>query len=575
MIDEVYKNDEAYKYAISVLNNEFLTCELTKLSCKRFINDLEKSKTDEFSYYYDVKEAKKVLKFCSLLKLATKDGKKLELAGFQKFCICNLLSWKEKSTGFRRFRESNISLGRKNGKSFFNGLLAVYLSNFTNCPFGQVYMVATKKDQARITYNEAVKFICCDEDLKDLFLIKDYKSEITALNTNCVIKALSADNKQDGLEGYLNIVDEYHLHKNPDLYNMLKNSCGKLDESLTSVISTAGSNLSYPYFKMYLYSKKILAGEECDDRMFVFICELDENDDIWDKKNYIKANPLYTESQMQTMYEEGIRAKNMSENQLTDWMTKKCNIWVQDKGTNFLTLETIEKMRSDKTISDFKDKECIIGLDLSSISDLTSVSFVFKDWINGEEEYFIHSHSFLPSETFKKFRKKEPMWQQQFLDNKELTITEACGGLRLDYKSVIQYIDKTIKEHNLKPKMLCYDSNNIGGILQDIEEVLKIDSMPIAQSMKNLTEPTVNFEILSKAGKIQFASNSLYEECLKNAILVSSYGESKLCKIDKKQVDRKIDAVDATIDAFKFALTMKPPKKRISYGFMANKMLGI
>ncbi|MGL4761112.1 MAG: terminase large subunit [Sarcina sp.] len=564
--------DQVTKYSNDVLENKIVTGNLVKLSCERHLNDLEKSKLAPYKYYFDIEAAESVVKFGESLKLAEKDGANVVLYGFQKFCLGSLMGWKEKETGFRRFRESNISLGRQNGKSFLNGLLGTYISNFTKCLYGQIYMVATKRDQAKIVFKEIVKFIESDEDLADLFDVKEYKSEITALNTKAIIKALSSDNKQDGLRGTLNIVDEYHLHKTADLYNMLKNGSGKLNESLTSIISTAGSNLTYPYFDKYIYSKKVLQGKITDDRIFIFICELDDDDDIWDKENYIKANPLFDKREIELMYEEGLRAKNTSERDLTDWITKKCNRWVADKSVTFLTSEIITKMLSEKTIKDFRGMHCIVGIDLSNISDLTSLSFLFKTWddenIEFDENYFIHSHSFIPRKTFERFVKRDKNWNDYIED---LTITEACGGLRLDYKAVINYMKKLIKKYDLKVDMVAYDANNVGGILQDFDD-MKLDTIAIAQSMKNLTEPTLNFEILAKTGQITFEESLLYEYCLKNAVVVQDFGENKCCKIDKRQKDRKIDPIDSTMNAFKIALAMPRPKKKVSYSRIYEKL---
>ena len=214
--------DQVTKYANDALENKIIVGELVKLSCERHLKDIEKSKLAPYKYYFDIDAAEEIIKFGESLKLAEKDGANVVLFGFQKFCLGSLMGWKEKETGFRRFRESNISLGRQNGKSFLNGLLGTYISNFTKCLYGQIYMVATKRDQAKIVFKEIVKFIESDEDLEELFEVKEYKSEITALNTKAIIKALSSDNKQDGLRGTLNIVDEYHLHRTADLYNMLK-----------------------------------------------------------------------------------------------------------------------------------------------------------------------------------------------------------------------------------------------------------------------------------------------------------------------------------------------------------------
>lgn len=561
--------DSVSKYAKEVLEGKIIAGELVKLACKRHLDDIKRSETNDFKFYFNVEKAERVINFCEKLKLAEQGGVRVKLAGFQKFCLGSLIGWVEKVTDYRRYRESNIQLARQNGKSFLNGALGTYLSNFTDDPYKQIYMIATKKDQAKIVFNEIVKFLDMDEDLAELFKVIDYKAEIRALQTNTIIKALSADSKMDGLRGTLNVIDEYHLHRESSLYDMLKNGSGKLKESLTSVISTAGSNLTYPYYYMYLYSKKVLNKEVADERFFIFICQLDEEDNIWDKSNYYKANPLYTNEEIDLLLSDGLRAKETSEAALTDFLTKRLNMWVQNKETQYLTGETIELMKTDKTIADFVGKECVVGLDLSNISDLTSLAILFKYWDKEDNEnYFIHSHSFLPAETFKRFRKRDEMWNEY---EDDITLTYACQGMRLDYKAVINYLKEMIKKYKLKVIIVAYDANNIGGILQDIED-MKLDSIAIQQSMKNLTEPTMNFEILAKCGQIKFEESMLYEQCLKNAMVINDFGENKCCKIDKRQKDRKIDPVDATIDAMKIAINLKKPKKKVNFASVYDKL---
>ncbi len=561
--------DQVTKYALDVLSGNYLTGNLVKLACQRHLDDIEKSKDDDYPYYFNIKESERVISFFETLKIAEFGGEPVKLAGFQKFCMGSLMGWRKKSDDGWRFRISNIQLAKQNGKSFLNGGLVTYVSNFTYSPYAQIYLAAKNTKQARIVYNEILKFLAMDDDLAELFKVTDYKSEITALNTQTVIRALTGEKKQDGLRGTLNIVDEYHLHEDSSIYDMLKNGTGRLKKSITSVISTAGNNLTYPYYDMYLYSLKVLNKEVIDDEMFIYIAQLDTDDDIWDYRNYVKANPLYSDKDLELIYREGLRAKATSQIELVDWMTKKLNMWVQGVGEEFLDSEDIEKTKTKKTIEDFRGKECVIGIDLSNMSDLTSVTFLFKSWDEDDQEhYFIHSHSFIPQNTFKKFRKLDERWNDYVED---LTITTACQGLRLDYKAVMNYIKNTIKSLSLKVIIVAYDANNAGGILADLEE-MKLDSVPIVQSMKNLTEPTLNFKLLAKAGCIEIEESLLYDFCLRNAVIIQDFGENKCAKIDKRQKNRKIDPIDATIDALKVALPLKKPRKRRSYSKVYEKL---
>ncbi|EPZ62781.1 terminase large subunit domain-containing protein, partial [Paraclostridium sordellii] len=177
--------------------------------------------------------------------------------------------------------------------SFLNGILGTYYGAFSGYKYGQLYCTATKSDQAKIVLNEMIKFINSDEDLSEFFKVKEHDNTIIALNTNSIIRALGRDTKSiDGFRPLLGIVDEYHAHKNNQMYKLLEGGTRKMKQCLISVITTAGFELNCPCFKLYEYCKNILENVFPNDAQFVYIAEMNEDDDIWDFKNWIKANPL-------------------------------------------------------------------------------------------------------------------------------------------------------------------------------------------------------------------------------------------------------------------------------------------
>ena len=82
-------------------------------------------------------------------------------------------------------------------KTMENGVIGTYIAAFSGYSYGKLFTAATKKRQSRLAWEEMAKFIKIDPDLQELFSIKEYKSEIRALSTNCSIEALS---KESGLD---------------------------------------------------------------------------------------------------------------------------------------------------------------------------------------------------------------------------------------------------------------------------------------------------------------------------------------------------------------------------------------
>lgn len=229
---------------------------------------------------------------------------------------------------YRRYRTSYVQLGRQNGKSFLNGILAAYYGNFTAYQYPKIFCTATKQDQAEIVFDEITKFIRSDGDLQELFKIHDHNHTIDCLLTNGIIKAISGDTKSlDGHRPYLGIVDEYHAHPTNQMYKLLEGGIKKMKSALISVITTAGFNLNAPCYKLYEHCKAILKGATRVETQFVFIAEMDEEDDLWLPENWIKANPAlaYDQEALENMIPISVTARDMGGEDLRDFLVKQLN----------------------------------------------------------------------------------------------------------------------------------------------------------------------------------------------------------------------------------------------------------
>jgi phage terminase large subunit-like protein len=434
-------------------------------------------------------------------------------------------------------------------------VFGTFYGNFDGYQYGQIYCTATKQDQAKIVLNEMIKFIRSDDDLQEMFKVKEYESTIVGLLTNSVIKALGRDSKSiDGFRPLLGIVDEYHAHKDNQMYKLLEGGTGNLKECLISVITTAGFELNCPCYELYEYCIKILEETHHNESQFVYIAQLDKDDDIWDSTNWVKANPLTCESSdgVQRMLDIARKAKEMGGNELRDFMTKRLNIWVQFADNQYLNMEHWKACATDKTLEDMRGKSCYAGLDLSSGGDLTSLGLVFPQFKDSLKKYYIHSHSFIPKNRVTEHIKTDKAPYDIWINEGLLTVTETMGGIKTDYKYIIAYLKRIIEEYELDLKLICYDPHNASAFLYDLEE-LGYDSLSIVQSARNLNDATVDFRLEVEAGNVEYDKrNKLLTWSVGNAKIVSnSFGEIKL---DKDLQQKRIDPVDAIIDAWKMAM---------------------
>ncbi len=152
-------------YIDGVLSKEIIVCKNIHLAVKRHVDDLEKSNSDDFPYYLDNKEAERPIVFIQNLKHTKGEwaskNLSIELEPWQQFIVASVFGWRKKSDKLRRFRKVYIQVARKNGKTTVLSGIGNYCF-FCDNPKEtgvEVYYIATKKEQAKLAWEEAERQI--------------------------------------------------------------------------------------------------------------------------------------------------------------------------------------------------------------------------------------------------------------------------------------------------------------------------------------------------------------------------------------------------------------------------------
>lgn len=564
--------DRVTAYAHEVVSGRIVAGLSQRQACERHLNDLERQGTEGFPYIFDPEKAQEIIDFAESLTLAEGDEpQEMRLWGFQDFILGSWNGWL-KLDGYRRFRTSYIQVGRQNSKSVMNAVPSMYYGNFDGYQYPQVYCTATKEAQARIVLKECIKFINAEPELvgdqynDGLFTIKEYAARIECNVSRGEIRALGRDTKSiDGFRPYFGSVDEYHMHKDEQMYKLLIGGTKKLKQCLVSVITTAGFDINSPCFELYEYCKLILNGAHQDETQFVFICEMDKDDDIWNETNWQKSNPLWTDQTLESLRAEALKAKQMQGRELRDFMTKALNFWVQFSDNQYMNMEHWRACASDTTLEDMRGRDCYLGLDLSSGGDLTSGALEFPLEIEGVKKYFIDSHSFMPAQRVAEHVRTDAAPYDMWILDGLITVTETLGGVKTDYKYIISHYKRLIKEYDLKLLGIAYDPHNADAFLHDLEE-FGVDCVEITQSAKSLNDATTDFRLEVEAGNVIYnRKNKLLTWSMANAKTTSnSFGEIKIDK-DPQAKTKRIDPVDAVLDAHKLTLSLASKNKKSVY----------
>lgn len=538
--------------------------QLHILACKRHLEDLKKQGTKDFPYIWNAEQSERILEYAETLTIGEGfEAKPVKLLGSQIFDIGCPFGWL-KLNSKRRFRRSYESMARQNGKSFKNGIRGTYIAGFSGYNYGKLFTVATKKRQARIAWEEMAKFIKTDEDLQELFEIKDYKSLILANDTQCTIEALSKESGlDDGFRSIFTSVDEYHQHPNAKIYKALYNGTKALPETLVSIITTRGDKLNSACYEMDQYCINILKGIVTAEDFFVDIYALDEKDDIFDPKNLIKANPFLasTKQGLETLITDMQTARDMGGSELRDFMTKSLNLWVKNTDDQFINPDKWKKCESDIELRDLGGKECYVGLDLSHGGDLTTVHIEIP---LDNEEFFECSHSFMPRGRLEEHIVTDvapyDVWEEENL----ITVTGGQDTYKNDYKFIIKYLKDIIKEYDLQIQAIGYDPHNADGFLSDLEE-FGVPLLEIRQSARFLHDGTEDMQLCIESGKIKYnKKEELLSYSVSNAKIVrNSFDEKKVDK-EPNAKTKRIDPVDAMINAHITQMKFKE-KETIDY----------
>ncbi|MDT2360979.1 terminase large subunit [Enterococcus faecium] len=550
--------DYVQKYIDEVENGNILVCEKIQMAIDRHKKDIERSKRDDFPYYYEPKYTQNIVKFISMLP-DPKSGKPNKLALFQKFILGMLWGWRRKKDNTKRFRKAYLSLARKQGKSLIVSGIALYCLIYERNPrqARQIYATANKRDQAKIVFTmvkSQLKALRGKSKAIQKFT-KVLQNELTTTDDS-FMKPLSADaDTLDGLDTLLGIFDEYALSKTTEMMDVIETSMGQQIEPLTIIISTASSKLNYPMYSIeYQYVTKLLKEEVVGDEYLALCWEQDNAKEVADTDMWIKSNPLMELSEQKERLTENKKRlldEGKAKGSISNVLTKEFNIWVQSSQESYMSEEEWTSAVAPDYIkqTDLTGREIYIGVDLSRVNDLTSISWVIP--IREESKFFVDSYSFVANRGGIEAKEKEDKTPyRQYEQAGYCTISSSPDGL-IDYHDLVNWLTDFIESNNFELKGIFYDPYNAGNVITDLSKFYEKEMIEVRQGLITLNVPTKQFRTDVIKGKTVHSNNPLLNRAIRNAITKEN---NDTIMIDKAMNRNKIDPLDALINAYTQAM---------------------
>lgn len=528
------------RYVNDVINGKIIVCKNILLACKRYYDWFSRD-----DIYFDYEDVDRKIRFVSRLRHweGAAAGNKFILLPWQEWVFANIFGWKQKSTRTRVIENVLIFVARKNGKSSLCAALALATAICDNEAAPQIGIYANAGHQAQILFNMCSKYAKTIDPDKRIFT--RFRTEIRIPFNDGKIMCKSSDVKTtDGANYHVFIQDEVHFQRDNELYDGLKSSQQSRKQPLGIQITTAGTlTTGYPLYEYRRQCISILEGTIQDDTQFAALYELDEDDDWKDEKCWIKANPSLGETViLQKLRNEvnraknnpalefGVRTKNFNQFLQSD------NIWIQEK--------FIYAVTEDVDLQKLANEYCWVGVDLSSVSDLTSWSVLFPP--NPKRSYYPDKFIFktwlyVPGSELE--NSVNEMLYRKWIKQKNLFTTP---GPTIDTKVVLKdQIDELSKFScwglfcdKWQAKYYIIDAREAGLNIQEF-----------AQGLQNFNSPTKLFEILIKGGRMILDNNEAVRWCLNNCELAEDHNQNVKPVKTGGVPTKKIDAVISMIEA--------------------------
>ncbi len=550
LLGDMKKYDEMYnpiiEYWERIERGEEIVSRKIKKLYKKLVWDIE----NPSEFFYSARRANHIIEFAENYCKHSKGkfgGKPVVLELWEKAHLAAVFGFVD-IDGLRKYRESLLIVGKKNGKSLLSSIVGLYLQVADGEAGPEIYAVATKKDQAKIIWNEAKRMV-----RKSLTLLKRIKTLVAELISDFndgVFKPLSSDSDTlDGLNVHGALMDEIHQWRNGrTLFDIIADGVTAREQPLIYMTSTAGTVREDLYDDKYDYAAKVIDGYFADDgykdeRFIAFIYELDARSE-WEKEEcWKKANPgLGTIKNLHTLQDKVQRAQR-NPALIRNLICKEFNL-PETSSEAWLSYEDINNTQTFD-VATLKPRYGIGGVDLAETTDLTAAKVVFM--VPGDSNIYVISMYWLPEDLLERRVREDKIPYDKWVDQGYLKL---CPGNKMHPGVVTQWFLEIQRELGIYLFSLGYDAWSAKYWVEEMESYFGTAVMvPVHQGKKTLSAPMKELGADLQSKRIIYNNNPIDKWCLMNtAIEEDKNGNIQPHKTSK--ATRRIDGASALLDAY-------------------------
>ena len=527
------------EYLKEIQAGKRIVCKRTRRQYEKLVDDIKHPKG---GYIFDQARAERPIAFIERFCKHSKGewaGQPLRLELFQKAFISALFGFVDSKTGYRKYRETLFYVARKNGKSVMLSGLALYMLIADQEAGAEVYSVASKKDQAKIIYEETFNMVRQSPDL--IQVIKKRKSDLYFPLTFSKFQPLGKNSDTlDGLNSSLVIIDELHSIKDRNLYEVMKQSQSARRQPLLVMITTAGTVRECIFDDMYKYACGVCDGTITDPHFLPIIYELDNKEEWLDPMKWEKANPgLNRIKKLDDLISKVERAKQ-SPRDLTGVLVKDFNV-IQTVASTWITFDDAANPETFE-LERFKGYYAIGGADLSRSGDLTAATLLFMD---KQEKRYVTQMYFLPKDNFEQRVKEEKIPYDKWY---EAGLLRLCEGNSINYSDVTAWFLEMVEKYDVTPAWIYYDPYSAAYWVQEMQSH-GFNMVKCYQGVKTLSLPMQQLGQDLAAKKVNYNANPLLLWCITNTGVKADVNGNRQ-PIKATNLKYRIDGRASLLDAY-------------------------
>lgn len=537
------------EYAVRVHERDIVAGPYVRLACERHIRDRMKAATKaghSKGLFFHPGAADHIIEFFEEtlylpdekdedgIKSGDEHGDPLPfiLTPANTFIVGSLFGWRQRS-GYRRFREAYIEMGKGNAKTPLAAGMGLYGLVLDGEQAPEIYSVATGIEQARICWRDADRMVTNTPELRDL--IHQTRDNLAYAANFGWFRPLSREKKgKSGPRPHMGFFDELHEYADAVNINKVRAGAKRRKQPLFVAITNSGFDRTSICWQHHEHARKVVEQTVEDEQLFSYVCALDEGDDpLKDSGCHIKANPnLGIVIQQDYLDRQVVNAANIPDETNTVLRLNFC-VWTQGR-TAFFKMAKWRACSGKVTEAELVGRPCYGGIDLGETDDFCAWARLW-DLANGR--ILIRVKFWIPEAALKKYPDRPyDQWQRAGL----LKVTE---GDIVDYDLVEEEILEDARASGVIE--IGYDKRFAQQMAQhlagaDIEMVDEPQGFGLNEACRKFRDWVADEVLLHE-------DNLVLTWMADNTIV--KHGPNKTIRLDKEASKEKIDGISAGVIA--------------------------